>query len=103
MLFSIRAFHGCLRDPQRCTQTDASWQDQGTVHPAPLAGSGRGGTTGHGGGSLPAIQTSGGCSSNLRTSVWHMQTTTVRGFGNLDPGPNEVKPPGFAIECIALV
>ena len=29
-------------------------------------------------------------SGNLRTSLWHMQRTTARGFGSHDPGPNEV-------------
>ena len=41
----IGTFPGCLRGPQ----TDASRQDQGTVHPEPPAGAGRGGTTGGGG------------------------------------------------------
>ena len=47
------AFPGCLRGPQRRAPVDASRQELGTGHPAPLAGAGRGGTTaGGGGGSL---------------------------------------------------
>ena len=52
---SGNAFPGCLRGPQRRTQIDASRQEQGMVHPAPLAGLRKvehTGTTGGGGGSL---------------------------------------------------